>query len=103
MNMDPLPPTPMNRLMASTTGIAVGVGVQMLFIYLVTHVIGPIPDGLNIKLVEWLLLLVAPSVLSLLFLRVDPGSVSEEFFKGFQLGAIVWFLVGLTSSLFFLH
>jgi hypothetical protein len=98
--MEEIQPTPMNRTLATVIGIAAGVGVQMLFLFIATNIIGPIPNGFNGKLLEWILLLLAPPILSFAFLRIAPGSVSEDMFKGFQLGALAWFLIVLASLLF---
>ncbi len=89
--MEPLPPTTPNQILATIMGFGVGIGAQIVFKTLASAVVGPI---------ALLALLLVPPIATFLFVRIAPGSVMEDFFRGFQLGTLLWFLATLVQVLF---
>jgi hypothetical protein len=64
---------------------------------LVLSIIGPASAFFSSQTLALVVILLLPPVLSLMFLRITPGSVSEDFFHGFQVGSVVWFIAILFS------
>ena len=92
-----MPPTPLNRISAFGTGVATGIAAQVLFRMLVTAIIGPTTEFFSSQTIALIVILLLPPLVSFMFLRITPGSVSEDFFHGFQVGSLIWLALILAA------
>jgi hypothetical protein len=89
--MEPTSDSGSMRMGAWCGGFIAGVGAQILFLRLINNLVGPVSTLWSGETLLLIIILLAPPVLSRLYLTVEIGSPKESFFKGFQIGAIAWF------------
>ena len=82
-------------MVAFAAGFGAGILAQILFRAVATVLIGPVAAFLSSRTLAYIVILLAPIVLSLMFIRIEEGSVSEDFLHGFQLGSLIWLIVTL--------
>ena len=85
------------RVLAGCGGFVAGIGAQMLLQVLINSVVGPIHGFWSRETLLLVAILLAPPVLSYMFLTVEIGSPGESFVKGLQLGALFWFIKVLVT------
>lgn len=97
--MEPGSDSDLKRLGTWCGGFIAGIGAQILFLRLINRLVGPVSTLWSGETLLLVVILLAPPVLSRLYLTVEIGSPRESFFKGFQIGAIFWFIKVLVSLL----